>query len=66
MSQLEILIDEIQHTPDPMVSEVLDSALLLKAKERDRMETALLSESSLSKDWLTPEEDEAWKDLATP
>ncbi len=25
--------------------------------------TALLSESSLAKEWLTPEEDEAWKDL---
>jgi hypothetical protein len=26
-------------------------------------ETALLSESSLAKDWLKPEEDEAWKNL---
>jgi len=25
--------------------------------------TALLSEKSLAKDWLTPEETEAWKDL---
>jgi len=24
---------------------------------------ALLSEESLAKEWLTPEEDEAWKDL---
>jgi hypothetical protein len=29
----------------------------------EKMETAFLSESALSKDWLTPEEDEAWKDL---
>lgn len=63
MSQLEILIDEIQHAPEPMLSEVLDFVLFLKAKERERMETALLSESALSKDWLSPEEDEAWKDL---
>ncbi len=28
-----------------------------------KLETALLSESSLQKDWLTPEEDEAWKHL---
>lgn len=27
------------------------------------METALLSEKSLAKDWDTPEEDRAWKDL---
>jgi AbrB family looped-hinge helix DNA binding protein len=28
-----------------------------------RMETALASEQSLAKDWDTPAEDEAWKDL---
>jgi hypothetical protein len=65
MSQLETLIEEIQHAPEPMVSEVLDFVLFLKSKERERMETALLSESALDKDWLSPEEDEAWKDLAT-
>jgi hypothetical protein len=27
------------------------------------METAILSESVLAKDWLSPEEDEAWKNL---
>jgi len=26
-------------------------------------ETALLSEKSLAKDWLSPEDEEAWKDL---
>ena len=26
-------------------------------------ETALVSENSLAKDWLLPEEDEAWKNL---
>jgi len=30
---------------------------------KKRMETAMLSESVLAKDWLSPEEDEAWKDL---
>jgi hypothetical protein len=29
----------------------------------DAPETALLSEKSLAKEWLSPEEDEAWKDL---
>ena len=29
----------------------------------ERMMTALLSERSLSKEWNTPEEDEAWKEL---
>lgn len=29
----------------------------------EEMETALLSEAALAEDWLSPEEDEAWKDL---
>lgn len=29
----------------------------------DIPETALLSEKSLAKEWLSPEEEEAWKDL---
>jgi hypothetical protein len=37
---------------------------LLKLKtSKNRMETAILSESVLAKDWLSPEEDEAWKNL---
>ena len=27
------------------------------------MENSIMSESSLKKDWLSPEEEEAWKDL---
>ena len=29
----------------------------------DRILTHFASQSALAKDWLTPEEDEAWKDL---
>jgi hypothetical protein len=32
-------------------------------EEDSTYETMLLSEKSLAKDWLLPEEDEAWKDL---
>jgi AbrB family looped-hinge helix DNA binding protein len=32
-------------------------------KFSEAMETAILSEQVLAKDWDTPEEDEAWKDL---
>ena len=31
--------------------------------ENNISETALLSEKALAKEWLNPEEDEAWKDL---
>ncbi len=34
-----------------------------KTKYSEGMETYLLSESALAKDWLRPEEDEAWRDL---
>lgn len=36
---------------------------LIKQLEKKKYETAILSESSLKKDWLKPEEDEAWADL---
>ena len=29
----------------------------------ENMENSMMSESSLKKDWLSPEEKEAWKDL---
>lgn len=32
-------------------------------KKDNAFEIMLMSESSLAKDWLRPEEDEAWKDL---
>ena len=32
-------------------------------KKEERKQTCLAIESAWAKDWLTPEEDEAWKDL---
>jgi len=32
-------------------------------KKKERVQTCLEIESAWAKDWLTPEEDEAWKDL---
>ena len=32
-------------------------------QQKDVQETLLLSENSLKKDWLSPEEDEAWQNL---
>ncbi|MFO8020786.1 MAG: hypothetical protein R6U96_19340 [Promethearchaeia archaeon] len=29
----------------------------------ENMENSMMSESSLKKDWLSPEEDKAWQDL---
>ena len=67
MSTKELLINEIEEFPDYMLLEILDFALFLKtkinAKPTNFSETAILSESTLGKDWLRQEEDEAWQDL---
>jgi hypothetical protein len=31
--------------------------------QQEKLEITMMSESSLAKDWLRPEEDEAWQDL---
>ena len=38
-------------------------ALISKEKNNDQLFTALASEKSLAKDWLSKEEDDAWKNL---
>ena len=64
MSKKEILISEIEQVPEPFLDEVLDFVHFLKTKMiRERVDTAIASESSLRKDWLRPEEDQAWQSL---
>ncbi len=64
MSTKELLLHEIEQVPEPFLVEVLDFIHYLKTKiVRERFDVALMSESSLSKDWLKPEEDEAWQNL---
>ena len=60
----EILLRESEDLPVSLLQEVLDFIRFLKKRAADeRLETTLLSETSLQKDWLRPEEDEAWQDL---
>lgn len=64
MSKKDLLLSEIQEIPEPVLSEVLDFVYFLKAKmAREKLEITVMSESSLSKDWLKPEEDCAWQNL---
>ena len=56
--------NEIEVFPEPYLEEILDFIHFLKGKaSKKRMETAILSESMLARDWSSPEEDEAWKNL---
>ena len=64
MSKKELLIYEIAQVPESFLDEVLDFVHFLKTKTiKERLDTAIASESSLKKDWMKPEEDEAWQNL---
>lgn len=64
MSKKELLASEIEQVPESFLDEILDFVRFLKTKiVRERLDTAIASESSLNKDWLKPEEDEAWRNL---
>lgn len=59
----ELLFNEIEDAPEPVLAEILDFVQFLKRKVRPGLETALASEAVLARDWLRPEEDEAWQNL---
>ena len=64
MSKKDTIIAELEEVPEKVLDEILDYINFLKDKLiKQKLETALMSESSLKKDWLQPEEDEAWQDL---
>ena len=61
----QVLLDELKTAPEPLLREVLDFVRFLKSRAAsdDAGETALASQAVLAKDWLRPEEEEAWKNL---
>ncbi len=64
MGKRELILKEIERAPEPLLEEVLDFVKFMKAKRlQERLESSLLSESSLKKDWMRTEEDDAWRDL---
>jgi hypothetical protein len=64
MSQTEVLLKELEKLPTDYFSEVINFILFLQQRQKKACsETMLMSESSLSKEWDTPEEDAAWASL---
>lgn len=64
MELKELIINEIERIPEEYLSKVLDYIRFLEIKALEEgVETAIAGESSLKKDWLRIEEDEAWQDL---
>lgn len=64
MTVKESLIKEINKAPEPILEEILNYTRYLKIKvnllKTNKPNTY---ESAFAKDWLTKEEDEAWKNL---
>ncbi len=67
MSTREALSEEIKNIPEAILSELYDYLLFLKykktEKKKDNLPIQTASEKVLSREWDTPEEDEAWKSL---
>ena len=67
MTTKQQIIQAIEEVPEPILTKILDFIELLKRQEKskdiDSLDTLLLSESALAKDWSTSSEDEAWQDL---
>jgi hypothetical protein len=64
VTKRDVLLTEIQQTPEPLLDEILGFVRLLKqAPLEESLELAFASESVLKRDWLRPEEDDAWRDL---
>jgi hypothetical protein len=63
MTQRQVLLDEIKKAPDNIFQEVFDFYQFIKTKSKNTNDILIASESSLKKDWLKKDEDEAWQDL---
>lgn len=63
MSKKELIAHELDKVPEENLDALLRFVRSLACKRAEEPEPALLAESSLAKDWLTPEEDAAWADL---
>jgi hypothetical protein len=63
MSKKEIIVRELESVPEKDFDALLGFIYSLKSGNAEDAAPALLAESSLIKDWLSPEEEAAWADL---
>lgn len=63
MKTKQEIIQEIQSIPEPLLSEILDFVQFLKQKHITNKSIDLKETNNLEKDWLKPEENEAWQYL---
>ena len=63
MRKKEIIVRELETVPEKEFDTLLLFIRSLKFPNADADAPALLAESSLEKEWLSPEEEAAWADL---
>jgi len=63
MSKREAIIRKVEELPEQELDTLFDFLISLKRDQAVDRTCMMLSESSLVKDWLTPEEDSAWANL---
>ena len=62
MSKLEQLVHEAESLSEKEIDTVLEFIHVMRGSESPN-ETFIAAHSALAKDWLSPEEDEAWANL---
>ena len=63
MGKRELITRELDHVREQDLDRLLAFLQSLKEAHAETSLPALAAESSLAKDWLTPEEDAAWANL---
>jgi hypothetical protein len=64
MTAKEAIVHAVEDLPDECLDDLAHYVDALRRRASLRaVPTALASETVLAKDWLRPEEDEAWRDL---
>lgn len=63
MSKRELIARELDRIPEQDLDKLLAFLAVLKESHDEAIMPAIAAESSLAKDWLTPEEDVAWANL---
>jgi uncharacterized protein DUF2281 len=63
MTTKELITKEVENLPEALQREVYDFARFLREKSEEKFNGLLMSESALSKEWDSPEEDAAWANL---
>ena len=64
MSKKQEILKEIEQVPETSLDGALEFVRLLRMRGfREKLDSSIVSQSSLRKDCLREEEDEAWRDL---